>query len=150
VIGAWFAEGVMMLGLAALTQYWLGMPLWAVMNGVAVLLNINTRSLRQAIVPNEMLGRVMSVASFLAFSIMPLGALAGGLLASQTGNIVLVYLLSGLGTIVLSLFGISTALGRAEQYLPEGVAPSSTPPRGRGGLRRSARPGRSRCPRPRG
>jgi len=132
VIGAWFAEGVMMLGLAAVTQYWLGMPLWAVMNGVAVLFNINTRSLRQAIVPNEMLGRVKSVASFLAFSIMPLGALAGGLLASQTGNIVLVYLLSGLGTIVLSLFGITTALGRAERYLPDGAAPSPTPPHGEG------------------
>lgn len=121
VIGAWFTEGVMMLGLAAVAQYWLGLLLWAVMNGVAILFNINTRSLRQAIVPNEMLGRVMSVAGFLAFGIMPIGALLGGFIATQTGNIALVYGLCGSATVILSLIGMTTALGRAERYLPDAI-----------------------------
>jgi MFS family permease len=129
VVGAWFTEGLMMLGLAVVAQYWLGLILWAVMNGVAVLFNINTRSLRQAIVPSEMLGRVMSVAGFLAFGIMPIGALLGGLIVTQTGSIALLYALCGGGTVILSLIGTATALGRAEQYLPDSVA--QAPDRGR-------------------
>ena len=47
--------------------------------------NIITVSLRQQIVPDHLLGRVNSVYRFLGWGSMPLGALAGGLLADAFG-----------------------------------------------------------------
>ncbi|HET7483403.1 MAG TPA: MFS transporter, partial [Actinomycetota bacterium] len=46
----------------------IALPLWSVAQGAGILFNINTGSLRQAIVPNRMLGRVLSIASVLAWS----------------------------------------------------------------------------------
>lgn len=45
---------------------------------LAVLWNVITVSLRQTIIPDELLGRVNSVYRFLAWGMMPLGMLAGG------------------------------------------------------------------------
>jgi predicted MFS family arabinose efflux permease len=47
--------------------------------------NIVTVSLRQQIVPSELLGRVNSVYRMLGWGLMPLGALAGGLVAHTFG-----------------------------------------------------------------
>jgi MFS family permease len=50
-----------------------------------VIWNIITVSLRQTIIPDELLGRVNSVYRFLGWGSMPLGALLGGALASLFG-----------------------------------------------------------------
>ena len=56
------------------------------LNGfVTVLWNIVTVSLRQEIVPTELLGRVNSVYRLLGWGLIPLGALTGGLLAHAFG-----------------------------------------------------------------
>lgn len=47
---------------------------------VAVLWNVITVSLRQTIIPDRLLGRVNSVYRFFAWGMMPVGALAGGLI----------------------------------------------------------------------
>jgi MFS family permease len=55
-------------------------------NGFLVTLwNIVTVSLRQELVPREILGRVNSVYRMLGWGFMPLGALAGGLVAHSLG-----------------------------------------------------------------
>lgn len=51
----------------------------------AVTWNVITISLRQRLVPDELLGRVNSVFRFLGWGAMPLGALVGGLTASAFG-----------------------------------------------------------------
>lgn len=51
----------------------------------AVSWNVITISLRQRLVPDELLGRVNSVFRFLGWGAMPLGALVGGLTASVFG-----------------------------------------------------------------
>lgn len=51
----------------------------------AVIWNVITVSLRQAIIPDELFGRVNSVHRFLGWGSMPLGALLGGLLADAVG-----------------------------------------------------------------
>lgn len=57
-----------------------------VLSGVAsVTWNVITVSLRQAIVPDHLLGRVNSVYRFLGWGSLPLGALLGGLLAAGLG-----------------------------------------------------------------
>jgi len=48
----------------------------------AVVWNVITVSLRQQIIPNDLLGRVNSVYRFLAWGMMPIGALLGGIIVA--------------------------------------------------------------------
>ncbi|MCZ7535912.1 MAG: MFS transporter [Acidimicrobiia bacterium] len=57
----------------------------AVAGWVAVTWNVTTVTLRQAIVPDHLLGRVNSVYRLLAFGGMPFGALLGGVIAEGYG-----------------------------------------------------------------
>jgi uncharacterized BrkB/YihY/UPF0761 family membrane protein len=75
-------------------------------------------SLRQAIVPNHMLGRVLSVAGVLAVSAMPLGSLAGGFLIEQTHQVGLIFGAIGILLFLMPLAFTQTALGHADRYLP--------------------------------
>jgi MFS family permease len=121
-LGALMLEGLL-IGLMALTRsYWIGLLLWGLSSGLGILFNINTGSLRQAIVPGELLGRVISVAMVLAWSAIPLGALAGGWLIERTGDVALVYGLIGALVVLIPLAFSRTALGRAEQYIPSAAA----------------------------
>ena len=52
---------------------------------LAVVWNVITVSLRQAIIPDELLGRVNSVYRFLGWGMMPIGAAVGGVIASAFG-----------------------------------------------------------------
>ena len=78
---------------------------------------------RQAIVPDRMLGRVQSIAAVLAWSAIPVGAFFGGLAIERTGDVALVYGVIGALVILTALSFSFTALGRAEQYLPEQKEP---------------------------
>ncbi len=86
--------------------------------------NINTMSLRQQIVPNHLLGRVMSIAGVLAWSAIPLGALVGGWAIDRTGSVALVFGVIGATVAVIAAAFALGPLGHAERYLPaEEVAP---------------------------
>ena len=61
-LGALFVSGIMQILLALTNNLWLALPLWALASGLGILFNINTGSLRQAIVPNHLLGRILSIA----------------------------------------------------------------------------------------
>jgi MFS family permease len=117
-LGALLATGVLTIVLAFTPYYWLALPIWAVMSGLGTLFNINTSSLRQAIVPNEMLGRVVSIAGVLAWSAIPLGSLLGGWAIEQTGNVVMVFAAIGLIRMLIPIAFSLTPLGHAEDYLP--------------------------------
>jgi MFS family permease len=116
---------LMLMGLATIIfagmrWYWLALPIWAAQSGLGILFNINTGSLRQAIVPNQMLARVLSIAGVLAWSAIPAGALVGGWVVSETGNVALVYGVIGLLTIgIAAFFRFFTALGDAQRYVDE-------------------------------
>ncbi len=129
-LGALMLMGVFTLALALTRQYWLALIFEALEQGCGILFNINTGSLRQAIVPNHLLGRIMSIASVVAWSAIPLGAFLGGLLINQTGNVALVYGVIGVLTILIPLAFAFTPLGHAERYLPkteEGQAEAAIP-----------------------
>ena len=118
VIGCLALSGVCTVIFASIPWLWLALPILLLREGLLSLLNINTFSLRQAIVPDHMLGRVLSVAGVLAFSAMPLGSIAGGILIERTHNVALVF--GGMG-VVLFLIPLAfslTALGHADRYLP--------------------------------
>jgi len=119
VIGCLAASGLSTIVFSAIPWFWAAMPFLLLREGFGSLLNINTFSLRQAIVPNHMLGRVLSVAGMLAFSAMPLGSLAGGYLIQQTHNVALVFEGMGMLLFMIPLAFAFTALGRADRYLPK-------------------------------
>ena len=116
---------LMLMGLAEIVfsgmrWFWFALPVWAAAQGLGILFNINTGSLRQAIVPNHLLSRVLSIASVLAWSAIPAGALVGGWVISATGNVALVYGVIGVITIgIAAFFRFFTALGDAQRYVDE-------------------------------
>jgi MFS family permease len=121
-LGALMLSGLLTVWLAYTTSLWLAIVLWGLCSGLGILFNINTGSLRQAIVPNQMLGRVISIAMVLAWSANPIGALAGGLLIERTGDVRLIYAVIGVLTFVIALvFRVASPLGHAERYLPAGA-----------------------------
>ena len=52
---------------------------------VGIVWNVITVSLRQAVIPDELLGRVNSVYRFLGWGMMPIGAALGGVIATAFG-----------------------------------------------------------------
>jgi MFS family permease len=66
------------------SQWLLVWLMFAVLMFVGVLWNVITVSLRQAIIPDHLLGRVNSVYRFFAWGMMPIGALIGGLVVAST------------------------------------------------------------------
>jgi MFS family permease len=54
-------------------------------SSVGIVWNVITVSLRQAIIPDELLGRVNSVYRFVGWGMMPIGAAVGGALATAFG-----------------------------------------------------------------
>ena len=116
---------LMLMGLAEMVfagmrWFWFALPIWAAAQGLGILFNINTGSLRQAIVPNHLLSRVLSIAGVLAWSAIPAGGLAGGWVISATDNVALVYGAIGLITIgIAAFFRFFTALGDAQRYVDE-------------------------------
>lgn len=118
-LGSLALEGVCIVALAATRWYWLALPIWTISSGLGILFNINTSSLRQAIVPNHLLGRVVSVAGVLAWSAIPLGTLLGGLAITWTGNVALVFGVIGALVVGIPLLFALTPLGHAERYLQE-------------------------------
>ncbi len=124
-LSALMLEGLVTVVFGLMRWYWPALVLWALAAGLGILFNINTGSLRQAIVPNHLLGRVMSIAGVLAWSAIPVGTFIGGLAIQWTGNVALVYAAIGALTFAIPLGFSFTALGRAEQYLPSAEEPEA-------------------------
>ncbi len=124
-LGALVVAGLSVTAMALIGSYPAALVLWATSSGFGLLLNINTSSLRQAIVPSHLYGRVVSVAMVLAWSAIPLGALAGAAAIQLTGSPAGVYAVAGgLTAAIALLFGFS-AIRHGDRYLAE--ASASTP-----------------------
>ena len=124
-LGALILNGLLTIVLAFTPIYWAALPVWAAMSGLGILFNINTNSLRQAIAPTEMLGRVVTIAGVLAWSANPVGAFVGGWVIERTQNVVMVFAAIGVVTVVIPLLFALTPLGHAEDYMPK--KPASEP-----------------------
>src|SRR5204863_8993516 len=112
--------GACLIVFAGMRWYWASLPIWAASSGLGILFNINTGSLRQAIVPNHLLSRILSIAGVLAWSAIPAGALVGGWVVKATDNVAVVYGAIGILTIcIAAFFRFFTALGDAQRYVEE-------------------------------
>jgi len=97
-------------------------PAAVLVAGAATIWNITSASLAQALVPNELLGRVSTFAKVLAWGAIPVSALLGGVLIQWTRNVALIYALLGALTFVVTFAFLFTPLGRAKHYRAAGEA----------------------------
>jgi MFS family permease len=87
----------------------------------AVLWGINYLSLRQAITPDRLLGRMTATMRFLAIAAAPLGSLVGGALATAIGLRQTLWVVGTLG-LALALVAMRWSPVKAHRHLPAGVA----------------------------
>jgi hypothetical protein len=131
-LGTLVVSGLCLTAMAYSPWFWLALLLWAGSNGFGLLLNVNTGALRQAIVPNHLLGRVMSIAGVLAWSAIPLGALAGAAVIRATGDVAAVYAGMGLLTAAIAAAFVFSPIRHGERYLAEATAAKEERDRGDG------------------
>jgi MFS family permease len=117
ILGVLAAGGLLMIVFSQQRGYLPALLIWSLWSGILSIFDINTMSLRQAIVPNEMMGRVLSIAGVLAWSAIPLGTLAGGVAIQWTGHVEWVFLTIGVLTFVIPVAFAFTPLGRAEKFV---------------------------------
>src|SRR5205085_11484758 len=99
--------------------YWILLLLWSLRGGADVLFTITSYSLAQTAVPNQLLGRVITVIRVLTWSTASLGALLGGLAIEHTSNVGLVYAVIGLLISGITFTFFLTPLGHTERYVPK-------------------------------
>jgi MFS family permease len=117
ILGSAILNGLVMALLGLTSWFWLALPLWALSMGLPILFSINTLSLRQALAPNHLLGRVQTIAQVIAWSAIPLGTLLGGLVIEWTHDIALVYISIGSLNFLIALGFLFTPLSKAEEYI---------------------------------
>lgn len=124
-LGTLMMEGVFTTLTAVTHWYWMLLLLWALRGGADVLFTITSYSLAQLAVPNQLLGRVITVIRVLTWSTASLGALLGGLAIERTHNVALVYAVIGLLIFGITLTFFVTPLGHTERPLPRNGPPQS-------------------------
>jgi len=78
------AQGLTALIIGLSTKWWMVWLMFLVVTFTGAVWNVITVSLRQTIIPDDLLGRVNSVYRFFAWGMMPIGSLVGGGIASLT------------------------------------------------------------------
>jgi hypothetical protein len=121
-LGALVVSGLTATAMALIGSYPAALVLWAASSGFGLLLNINTASLRQAIVPSHMYGRVISIATVLAWSAVPLGALAGAAAIRLSGSVADVYAATGALTALIALSFAFSPVRYGDRYLAEAAS----------------------------
>jgi transmembrane secretion effector len=132
-LGALMLYGALIVALALTRAYWIAVPLWAMTAGLPYSFSVHTLALRQQIVPDHMLGRVMTIAQVSAWSMNPLGALVGGWAIAATGSPAGVYGALGAAIFASATVFWFTALGRVDE------ATVGTPAASTGGRTRALR-----------
>jgi MFS family permease len=117
-LGALVVSGLALSAMALVHSYPAALVLWGASCGFGLLLNINTGALRQAIVPPQLLGRVNSVAQVLAWSAIPLGAIAGAAAINAT-SVTTVYAFIGVLIACIALAFAFSPVGQGDHYLAE-------------------------------
>jgi predicted MFS family arabinose efflux permease len=85
MIGGSIVSGLVALGVGLTRNPWVAGGLMTLAGLVVVAFNVIVESLRQQLVPDRLLGRVISAFRLLCYGAVPLGALVGGVLARNFG-----------------------------------------------------------------
>lgn len=119
VLGSLAICGLATAAMALAGAYGPALVLWALASGFGLLININTGALRQAIVPPRLYGRVASVGRVIAWSAIPLGALAGAAAIDLSGNVAAVYAVIGALVALIAVGFAFSPVAHGDRYLAE-------------------------------
>jgi hypothetical protein len=117
-LGAIVVSGLALTAMALVHSYPAALVLWGASSGFGLLLNINTGALRQAVVPPQLFGRVVSVAQVLAWSAIPLGSIAGAA-AINASSVTTVYAAIGVLIVAIALAFALSPVRKGDRYLAE-------------------------------
>lgn len=135
IIAALLADGLLMLVPVLWPNGWAVAAAFALVGLANTAGNVLTQSLRQRLVPSALLGRVGGAGRTLAYGLMPLGAVLGGLIAERFGLAVTFYASVGLFLAACGYLAVSLRTAPVQPAggpPPFGSAPRRSP-------RRSAR-----------
>lgn len=90
------------LGMGLTRNVWVGAVLFGLVALAISVFNVLVISLRQALIPERLFGRVQGAYRTLVWGLIPLGALIGGLLAGLT-SVPTTFVISGIGQLILSV-----------------------------------------------
>ncbi|MEU4327337.1 MFS transporter [Nonomuraea dietziae] len=94
---------------------------WLVVSVGIVVYNVGQLSFRQALTPDHLLGRMNATMRFVVWGVLPLGALAGGLLGQHLGIVPAMWIACAL--VPLSVIPLLLSPLRTMRDLPEPVSP---------------------------
>lgn len=107
---------VLFLGVAAAPSTWLLAAVWTAIVLATSVFNVVGRSLRQMIVPDRLMGRVVGPFRLLGYGTVPLGALSGGVIATAFGvrvAFVAGFAVNLLAAVLLARAATETAIAQA-------------------------------------
>ena len=90
------------LGMGLTRNVWVGPVLFGLAAFAVSVFNVLVISLRQALIPERLFGRVQGAYRTLVWGLIPVGALIGGLLAELT-SVPMTFVISGIAQLVLSV-----------------------------------------------
>lgn len=96
-------NGALTLLLASTDTVWVGVVAYGAIMGSATLFTVSTASVRQRVTPSAMLGRVISIAMVLAWSVEPIGAVGGALTIDYVAGPETLYFIVGAALIATAL-----------------------------------------------
>ena len=94
------------------------MPIWFVTGFTGVVYNVNQVSLRQAITPDHLQGKMNATMRFIVWGVYPIGGLIGGFLGETVG-LRMTILIAGIGMLASVLWIILSPVAKVE-VLPSG------------------------------
>ncbi len=113
VLGTMLLFGLLTIGMGLTTLLWVGLALRVLAAGCIVIFNVQVSTLSQSLIPNELLGRVMTTGTVLSWAVIPVGSVLGGVFVEATANIALLYQVIGFLLVLTCLaFLFLTPLGR--------------------------------------
>jgi MFS family permease len=133
-----FGRGPMLTGGAVLSALamgamgftrngYVGAILFALSASGVMVWNVLTMSLRQALIPQQLFGRVQGAYRTLVWGAIPVGALAGGVIASMTG-VRPVFVIGGSGLFICALFLSQLVRRHRAELVDQPVTAAESPP----------------------
>lgn len=113
--------GLLILGLALVRSVYLVVPMILTMGFIEGLVNTTFFSIVQLVVPNEILGRVLSIDEVGSYAAVPLGQVAGGILTGGFG-VIMTYTVAGFGVLATGIATLLLKDVRRLRYTPPSIA----------------------------
>lgn len=119
IVGFPIIRGILLIIMGMTGWYWLALLIWGACEGMTMISNIYTLSIRQTLSPNHLMGRVLSLAQVTAWSLIPIGTVVGGIVIERVPNVGVFYSVIGAGLALIGVLFIFSPLGNIARHMPQ-------------------------------